>query len=559
VSVLTKTQILVRAARYTALARERQARDLQYQGDSGFHYVYDEDAAQRVLDFFPKYLRHFKGEWAGQPFHLEEWQAEIVRALFGWKDAETGLRRFRRAYIEIPKQNGKSSLAAGLGLYMTIGDREPGAQVFSAATKKDQAKIVHGYAVQMLARSPALKKFAKTRVNNIHVPDLGSRFEPLGADSDTTDGLNPHLVIADELHAYKTRHLLDTLETGMASRTQPLTAMITTAGVYDPTKVGWLEHEYATQVLEGVFEDERLYAYIASADKDDDWRDPETWRRANPNYGVSVREDYLRAAAERAEREPSFLNSFLRYHLNIWTEQIDRWLPMDKWDEGGGPVDADSLAGRECFGGLDLATVSDLAALALVFPDGEQGYDVLMRFWLPEAAVAARSAAEAPYNAWCREGWLTPTPGNVIDHNRIRADILELRDKYRVREIAFDRHEATMLSTQLAEEHGVPMVPMHQGTASMNAPSRELERAVMSVKLRHGDNPVLRWMASNVAIYEDDGGRIRPHKKRSPQRIDGITALVMALGRASVQTRAVSLYDDPSYEPVYAEIGPSWD
>lgn len=522
-------------ATYVRLARERQERDLGRQGEDGFPYRFDEEAGQRVVDFFPKYLRHFKGEHAGEPFILEEWEEFIVRTVFGWKHVETGLRRFRRALIEVAKQNGKSSFAAGLALYMTTADGEAGAQCFSAATKRDQAKIVHGYAVEMLKRSPGLKRFLKTRVNNIYCPDLGSRFEPVGADYDTLDGLSPHLIVADELHAHKSRGVIDALETGMASRSQPLMLMTTTAGVFDPTKVGWIEHDSAVKVLEGATRDETLFAFIASADEDDEWADPETWAKANPNLGVSVQEDYLEAAVRRAEREPSYLNTYLRYHLNIWTEQLDRWIPMDRWDDCGGGVDEGTLEGRPCWGGLDLATVTDLAALVLAFDSDEEDHlDLLCRFWCPEDAITERSKRDrVPYDAWARDGWITPTPGNVIDHNRIREDILELSERHRIQQIAFDPHEATGLSIQLAEEHGLPMIRFPQGTRNMNEPCRTFERLLMSGKLHHGDNPVLRWMASNVALYEDSGGRVRPDKKRSSEKIDGIVAAIIAVGRAA--------------------------
>ena len=534
----TGTQVS-RVGRLVDLGRTRQRRDQDVGHERGLWF--DEAEADRVVDFFAM-LRHYKGEWAGQPFTLTDWQRDdILRPLFGWKRSD-GTRRFRYAYIEVPRKNGKSTLAAGLGLYLSVADGEYGAEVYSAATKKDQARIVWGDADAMVKGSPFLKPFCRTFRNNINVPRTGSKFEPLGADSNTLDGLNPHGVIMDELHAHRDRRVWDVMTTAMGARRQPLTVSITTAGVYRPESIGWEQHQHAVQVLEGAIEDDGYFAYIAAAESDDDWTDPETWARANPNLGISVKEDYVAEQCERAKRSTSFLNTFLRLHLNIWTSQMTRWLDMEDWNACGVESDSDALNGLACFGGLDLASTVDIAALALVFPDIDGSYDVLMRFWVPEERIVDRSNRDrVPYEAWARDGWITPTEGNVIDYDVIRRDINDLAQQYNIVEVAFDRWGAAQITTQL-DGDGLVVVPMGQGFASMSAPSKELEALVMGHKLAHGGNPVLRWMASNVATEQDAAGNIKPSKSKSTERIDGIVGLVMALDRATRHRDDANVY-----------------
>ena len=526
---MANTQASVRVGRLVELARSREARDRAEGVDRGLWF--NDAAADRVVEFFGM-LRHYKGEWAGREFELSDWQVEdIIRPLFGWMRAD-GTRRFRHAYIEVARKNGKSTLVAGLGLFLTMADGEPGAEVYSSATKREQAKIVFGDARQMLELSPKLKRYCQIFRNNINVPRTGSKFEPLGADSNTLDGLNPHGNIVDELHAHRDRRVWDVMATAMGARRQPLTLAITTAGMYRPESIGWEQHNLAVQVLEGVIEDDAFFAYIAAADSDDDPGDPETWAKANPALGGTVKADYLEEEWRRAKQSPSFLNTFLRTHLNVWTSQVDRWLDMDNWNACELVSAAEDLIGQECFGGLDLASTTDIAAFALVFPDVDMTFDVLMRFWVPEERIQERSVRDGvPYDAWAREGWLTATEGNVIDFEVIRRDLNRMAEEYDIREIAFDRWGAMQITTQL-DGDGLTVVPMGQGFASMSAPSKELEAQVMGHKLAHGGNPVLRWMASNAAIEEDAAGNIKPAKHKSTEKIDGIVALVMAMDRA---------------------------
>ena len=522
------------------LAYERQTRDLERWPARSLEecepdgYWWDEEAADRVVHFIESFCRHHKGEWAGRPFLLEEWQKEIVRTVFGWRRPD-GSRRFRTAYIEIPRKNGKTELAASVALYLLVADGEEGAEVYAAATKRDQARIVHDAAKQMARRSPELRRFVREFRNALVVEALGAKFEPLSSDSGTLDGLNPHAAILDELHAHKDRHVRDVLLTGMGARRQPLEWIITTAGVYDPTSIGWEQHEYARSVLEGIFADENYYAFIAAADEGDDWENPETWAKANPNLGVSVRHEYLEELADRARRSPSFLNTFLRYHLNVWTQQLERWITPEAWAQGDVAIDEGELVGRRCWVGLDLASTSDITAAVLAFPDADGGYDLLARMWVPRDTVPDRTRRDrVPYDAWVRDGWLFATPGNVTDYSFIRADLNRLADRYEVVEVVLDPWNATHLAQQLADD-GFTVVEFRQGYASMSPAAKEFERLVMAGRIRHGGHPVLRWMANNVAIVQDPAGNIKPDKARSREKIDGIVAAIMAIGRAMVR------------------------
>lgn len=522
--------------KWERLAVERLARDLEHGHERGLNF--DAAAADRVCIFFERFLKHHKGEWAGRPFVLAEWQKEhVLRPLFGWRRAD-GTRRFRTAYIEIPRKNGKTEVAAGIALYLTIADGEAGAEVYSSATKKDQARIMFDAAKAMLGRSPDLRRVARAWKHNIHVQDTGSKFEPLGKDSDTMDGLNPHGNLIDELHAHKDRGVYDVLVTAMQARRQPLTVMITTAGVYRPESIGWQQHDYATKVLDGSIEDDEFFAFIAAADEGDDWQAEETWRKANPNLDVSVKLDGIRALAHKAKHQPSFQNTFRRLHLNQWTEQTERWIDMDRWSACAGPVDEAELLGLPCFAGLDLSSTTDLSAFVLAFPDEDGGYRLLPRFWLPGDDVLERERRDSvPYSRWAREGWLTLTDGNVIDYASVRAAVRTDAERYGLQEVAFDPWNATQLATQLMEDDGVPMVQMRQGFRSMNEPSKEFERLMVSAKLAHGGHPLLHWMAGNVTLRRDPADNIKPDKAKSTGRIDGIVATIMAIGRATLHER----------------------
>lgn len=534
------------AGKYEKLARERQEKDLALARQPGGHprgLVWVPEAGERVIKFVEGYCCHHKGEWAGKPLLLEDWQKDALRQAFGWYRKD-GLRRFRTLYLEVPRKNGKSEIAGAVGLYLVLGDGEPGAEVYSSATKKDQAKIVWGVAAAMVRRSRRLRKWVTPYKNSLHIERNESSFAPLGADSKTLDGLNPHGNIIDELHAHRDRSVWDVLDTAMGARRQPMTIAITTAGTFAPESIGWEMHDYACKVLENYFEDDGFFALIYAADEDDDHFSERTHRKANPNYGVSVKPEYLSAQSEKAKRQPSFLNEYLRLHLNVWTQNVTRWLSMTDWAEcepgsdithARALVDAreTSLMGQSCWAGVDLSSKLDLTALVLTFPKPDNVLDVVCRFWLPEETVKAYTRkGMRHYETWAREGWLTATPGSVIDYDFIRQQILQLSTKYHITQVAYDPWSATQLATQLQGE-GMTVVEMRQGFKTMSEPSKDLAARVAAHKVRHANNPVLRFCASNAVVVSDPAENIRPDKGNSRGRIDGVVALIMGLGRAS--------------------------
>src|SRR5436190_4568578 len=496
-------------------------------------YRFDLKTAERVRTFFRQFLRHSKGEWANQPFELMEWQwTGIVAPLFGWLRPDR-TRRYRRGYIEVPKKNGKSCLFSGLGLYLLVADKEPGAEVYSAAVDRDQASIVFNEAANMVESSPHLSSKLQTVRSTKRIVDHRSRsyYKALSADVPAKEGLNAHGILIDELHAQKNRDLWDTLRYAGASRRQPLHLSITTAG-YDRHSICWEQHDYAEKVLDGTIEDLSFFGYIAAAGQEDDWTDPDVWRKANPSLGITVSEEQFAEDCKEAQESPAKENSFRRYRLNQWTEQDVRWINMLKWDACASSTA--NLEGKVCFAGLDLSSTTDLSALVLVFEEDER-YAVLPYFWVPEEGAKRRERADrVPYCQWVDDGLIEATPGEVIDHDRIRKKINELKETYDMREICIDRWNATQLATQL-DGDGFTVITFGQGYASMNAPTKKLEEIILAGKLAHGGHPVLRWMASNVSIETDTAGNWKPSKKKSIERIDGIVGLVMGLDRATTQ------------------------
>jgi phage terminase large subunit-like protein len=513
-------------------AVERHQRDLEEGSARGLRF--DRDAAEHAIRFF-SFLKHSKGEWAGQPFTLEPWQQFIVWVTFGWKRAD-GLRRFRTIYIEVPRKNGKTTLVAGIGLYLMIADGEPGAEVYSAATKRDQAKLSWDEAARMVKASPSFQRMVKhwRASDTLTIEATASKFQPLGADADTMDGLNIHGAIIDELHAHKSRAVVDVMQTATGARRQPMQIEITTAGS-DRESVCYEHHQYSEQVVSGAVQDDTWFAFVATLDEGDDWSDPGVWAKANPNFGVSVKADDLARKVEMAKRMPAAQNGFLRLHLDVWTQQTTRWIGLDLWDENAGTVDLESVKGRRCHGGLDLSSVSDLTAWVLVFPHDEdrESVDVLARFWCPEARLTATdNRYAAQYQAWARDGWLETTPGDAIDYQHVKAAVLADAERFELVDLNVDRlFQGYQLSAELADE-GLTVFGMGQGFIGMAAPMKEFERRLLSKKLHHGGNPVMRWMANNVAVKTDPAGNLKPDKAESQGKIDGIVALVMALDRA---------------------------
>jgi phage terminase large subunit-like protein len=549
------------ACHWVKQACQRHIDDLRDGPARGLRF--DEAAAAHVLKFFT-ILKHSKGEWAGKPIELEPWQQFMLWTLFGWKRAD-GTRRFRTAYIEVARKNGKSTLGAGVGLYLLAADGEPGAEIYSAATKRDQARITHLEAVRMVRASPMLKRRIRTFRDNLNIEGTASKFEPLGADADTTDGLNIHGAIVDEIHAHKTREMWDRIDTATGARRQPLLFGITTAG-YDRKSLCWVLNEYSKKVLDRVVEDDTYFGLIYTLDDGtngtvrDDWQDEATWVKANPNLRVSKKIDDLRRKCARAIEMPSAQNSFMRLELNIWTQSETKWMPIEHWRQCGLPLDYSALSGRKCYAGLDLSSTLDLTAFVLVFPPaaGEDVYLVLPRFWIPESNMLKRSHDDrVPYDVWTREKFIEATPGDVIDYEYIFAQVDRDMRQFAIEEVAFDRWGASRVTNVLqdrlgfttdAERHKLMRAPLliefGQGFASMSPPMKELERLVMSHKIAHGNNPVLNWMADNVVATLDAAGNIKPDKERSREKIDGIVALLMALDRAIRHTPQKSIYGE---------------
>jgi len=508
---------------------------------TGTRFWYDERAAERAVQFFPRFLRHAKGEHAGQLFELLPWQADdVVRPLFGWKRPD-GSRKYRRAYVEIPRKNGKSQIAAGIGLYLLFSDSEAGAEVYSAASDRDQAAIVFEAAGGMVEASPELLSRAEVYRRSIVIPGTNSSYKVLSSDVGTKHGLNASGIIFDELHTQPNRDLWDVLTTSTGARRQPLTFAITTAG-FDRHTICWELHDYAQKVLNGVIDDPEFLPVIYAAPDDADWTDPTVWELANPSLGVTVYRDYLEAESNRAKETPGYVNTFRRLHLNQWTESSARWLDLEAWNECGETVDPAELVGQPCWGGLDLSTTTDLSAFVLVFPR-EVGFVVLSYFWVPEENITDRARKDrVPYDVWEREGFIEATEGNVIDYSFIRAKINELSELYLIQEIGYDPWNATSLVNDLMSE-GANMIAVRQGYASLTAPAKELEKLVVSRQLFHGGNPVLRWCAANVVVEQDPAGNLKPSKAKSTERIDGIVALVIALSRALDGDEHGSVYD----------------
>lgn len=514
------------------LACARHLRDLERKG-----LTWDREEAERSVAFFPTVLRLNGGDFEGVPFELQPWQAFIVGSLFGWKVAG-GARRYRVAYVEVAKGNGKSPLAAGVGLKMLTADNEPRAEVYSAATKKDQAMILFRDAVAMVDQSPALSKRLKKsgedeKTWNLSYPATGSWFRPISSD-DGQSGPRPHCGLIDELHEHKTATTVNMMRKGTKGRRQALIFEITNSG-YDRQSICWQHHDYSRRVLEGTAEDDSWFAFVCGLDDGDDWRDEQVWRKANPNLGVSISVDYLRDQVREAVGMPANENVTRRLNFCEWTEQDERWIALDAWDACAGVVDLDAMAGRPCFGGLDLSSTTDLSAFALLFPP--YGEDDLWRlavwFWLPAENLTDRGTRDrAPYQLWADRGLIEATPGPVIDYQRIRARINDLRGRFRIEQIGFDPWNATQICSELIDD-GHLMVQVSQGMQSMSPPTKEFERLLRGGKLAHGGNAVLRYCASNVTVRADAEGNMKPSKSRSTGRIDGISATIIALERAS--------------------------
>lgn len=543
----------VPAGEAVRLAIRRHLADLKNGASRGL--IFDQESAAYAIEFFEAFLALGEGNFEGKPFLLSPFQQFIIASLFGWKTRD-GYRRFRTAYVEIGKGNGKSPLAAGIGLFGLVADGEAGAEIYSAATVKDQAKILFRDAERMVDASPHLKELVKNHVNNLSCGE--SFFRPISSEKRGLDGKRVHMALVDEVHEHASAIVVDKMRAGTKGRRQALIFEITNSG-HDRNTVCYQHHEYSLKVLQGILEDDSWFAYICqldvcaeckaegktmpSCEKCDQWTDPAVWIKANPNLGVSIQPKYLVEQVREAQGMPSKENIVKRLNFCIWTEQAVRWMPMDAWDEcGREPVDPEALSGHRCFAAFDLSSTSDLASFVAVFPD--DGNAVISLNWIPEKNMALRIKRDrVPYDLWQKQGLLKATQGNVIDFRAIRKDIQGFGQKYQVQEIRYDPWNAAQIAIELQEEDGFKMVQHRQGTASMTAPTKSLEAKVLRGDLRHGGNPLMRWCASNVAVSTDPAGNIKPDKERSTEKIDPIVALIMANGSADANPDAG--YTDP--------------
>lgn len=487
---------------------------------------------------------HSKGEWAGKPFVLEAWERSLVRDLFGWKRAD-GTRLYRKCYVFIPRKNGKSTLGAAIALFMLLCDGEAGAEVYSAASEKDQARIVFKEAKSMVLASALLLEQCQPYRDAIVAGSTMSTYRALSADVETKHGLNASCVVFDELHTQPGRHLYDVLLTSMGARKQPLMLMFTTAG-FDKLSFCYEVHEEALKVLAGTIDDPEFLVVMFAADEKDDWRKEETWRKANPSLEAGTPKlEYLRARARDAQNNPAAENTFRRLHLNQWTAQETRWVSLNTWDANSRKLATlEELKGRRCFVGLDLSKTTDLTAAVAIFPRDDGTFDVLPRFWLPRANILQlEQKAKAPYQMWGKRRLLNLTEGNVVDYSFVRRELLEWASMFEVVECAYDPYNATQFATQLREDDGFPMIEFRQGYISFNEPMKKLEALLLERRIRHGGHPVLRWNFDNLAVTQDAAGNLKPAKNKSRGKIDGVVALIMAVGRATLSREESSVYE----------------
>jgi phage terminase large subunit-like protein len=515
--------------------------------------VFDGDRVDRVLKAFGT-LRHTQGQWAGSPLKPDPWQvAYILAPIFGWvvwdKDSASYTRIIRKFFVDIPRKNGKSTLLGGIAIYMLAADGEPGAQIVTAATSEKQAGFVFNPIKQLAEKSPGLKRHTKTVLKKVIHPKSGSYIEVVSSVADAQHGANIHFGCIDELHVHKTPDLVETIETGTGSRRQPLIGMITTADSGKKNTIYSRKREYIEQLERGAIKDPATYGVVWAADPLADPFAEATQKSANPGYGISPTRSYLKSAAAEAQQSPADLAKYQRLHLGLRTKQETKYLDLSVWDRNASLVHEPDLAGRECFGGLDLASTSDLCALAWVFPSPSGGFDNLWRLWTPEdnlTALDKRTAGAA--TVWVREGFLTLTPGNVADYDFIEAQINADREKFNVRGIAYDPWNSSQLVNNLVGT-GAPMVKTRQGLVTLSAPTKELQRILLEgteakPMFRHGGNPAVRWQVDNFAVSMDPAGNVKPNKAIAADKIDAMAATINALSLVlGTEAKKVSKYE----------------
>lgn len=539
------------AGALTIAACARHLNDLKRARAPGFPFVFDRKRASRACRFIEA-LPHVQGEWSRQRMRitLEPWQIFVVASVFGWVYRATGLRRFRRVYLEVARKNAKSTLSSGIGLYGLVADDEAGAEVYSLATSRDQASIVWQWARQMVLKSPGMRRRfnVKAGAKAIYVPTTNSTFVALPRDPG--DGKNPSVAIVDEYHQHKTPVAYDAMYAGQGARAQPLMWVITTAG----TNRGgpcFAMRTYSQKVLQGVIKDDSLFTAIYAIDENDDVFDSRVWIKANPNLNVSVSYSQLEEAVNEARENSARMATLLAKRFNRWVSSFSAWLNMLKWDACAEPaLRLSDYEGRTCYIALDLASKIDVAAMALLFPEDDGRVTVFGRYYLPEDAVRANAqSTHAHFAAWESDGWITLTPGNVIDYAYIKQDLREFSTMFDVREVAFDPWQATQLATEMLAE-GAPMVEVPNTVKHFSPAMKELEAMVYARRLRHNGDPVLAWMVSNVVARLDAKDNIYPRKELPENKIDGIVAVIMGLARLTVQESDGGRFDDYIRSPL---------
>lgn len=543
------------ASKYVRLACEQFAEEVMNGHEL---YAFDPDLAWKYITFITKFTKHSKGKFAGKPFELLPWQEFVVANIFGWVHKETGRRRYRTAYIQVGRKNGKTTLLAALSLAMLDFDGEQGSEVYYCATKRDQARICFDEAARMVQSSPSLSKRIGVHRANLHNKKTNSKAEPLSSDRNSLDGLNAHLAVVDEYHAHSTSHVYNVLKSSMGSRSQPLMMTITTAG-FNVDGPCYQLARTCKQVLEQQKRDDSLFSMIYELDEEDDWKDSLNWIKANPSLGSSISQEYLDQQATQARNYGGAEEvNFKTKHCNLWVRSSESWVSDEVWQRNDlGKVELDGE--RPCYGGLDLASVSDFCSLVLVFPTEDGGYDTRRFYWLPEDAIEKRLYKDEStiYMELRHADEVTVTPGNVTDYDYIRKCITGyyvedgqvmfdedcIMRRYNLRSIAFDRYNSSQLIINLTQD-GVDMSPMGQGFVSMSAPMKEVYRLLLEGKLNHEGDPTLRWMAGNLEVAYDPAMNCKPDKSRSQDKIDGITALICAVGEAMTETNDDQFPDD---------------
>lgn len=521
--------------------------------------VFDPARVDRVLAAFAS-LQHTKGKWAGRPLRPDPWQvAYVVAPAFGWvrpnDDGSGWVRVVSELYVEVPRKNGKSTTCGGIGIYLTCGDGEDGAEVIVAATSKDQAGFVFSPIQQLASSSPALRPHVKALTSKIVHRRTGSYMKPVANVADAQHGGNIHGAVIDELHLHRSGDVVEAIETGTGSREQPLIVFIGTADDGQTTTIYARKRDRVEKLTERVLINPAVFGVVFSAEESDDPHDEATWRKANPGFGISPTRRSLQQASDAARDDPAAMAGFLRFRLGIRTGLAERYIPLDAWDRNAGLVDRGRLRGRLCYGGLDLATTSDLTAFALVFPDPDgEGYDALWRHWIPERAFGPlnqRTSGQAA--VWRREGLLTVTEGDVTDYAFVRRDINTDRELFDVAGIGYDRWNSSQVCVELENDDGAPMEAIGQGFASLSAPMKALKHELLAgsserPRFRHGGQPLLRWQATNLRTEEDAAGNVKPSKKKSMDKIDGFSAVIDALSLALANQSGRSIYEDDDLE-----------